>query len=139
MLKRVVSYILVTVFSLMLFAGCSPASDRTNVFNAEKFVDECRILVLSTQYDESNLKDFEIDFIKAVLIQFGKSDFYKNMTDGERETAFNEIGEVLLRYSYGQVKNGFTDKYSVDMNTHKVTCRLKDFQDSEVMWSMPGY
>ena len=61
------------------------------------------------------------------------------MTEQERETALKEICEVLKTYSYGLAKNGFAEDYTVDMKRHNVICRLKDFSDSEVMWSMPGY
>ena len=138
MFKRVIAFLLTFFVMLTLFAGCS-AQDQAQAFDAESFVDDCRILAPASQYDAGKLKNFEIDFIRSVLIKFGKSDYYKNMTEQERETALKEICEVLKTYSYGLAKNGFAEDYTVDMKRHNVICRLKDFSDSEVMWSMPGY
>lgn len=137
MFKRLISFLLAFVIPLILITGCS-ASDQPQVFEAQKFVEDCRILAPASQYDESKLENFEIDFIRGVFTKFGKSDFYKNMTDEEREAAYNELADVLMTYEYGNA-NGFIDEYMVDMSEHKVWCRLKDFTDSEIIWSMPGY
>ena len=41
MFKRVITYILIAVMSLMIFAGCSSAdNDQDKPFNAKEFVDE---------------------------------------------------------------------------------------------------
>lgn len=129
---------LITVLSLALFAGCSPASGD-KVFDAEEFVSDCKILAPASQYDDTKLKSFEIDYVRAVFERFVKSDYYKNMNEEEREAAFNELCNVLMTFSYGNAKTGFIEEYSVDMNKHKILCRLKDFPDSEVLWNIPGY
>lgn len=138
MIKRLLSFMLITVLSLAFFAGCSSAYGE-KTFDAEEFVSDCKLLAPASQYDETKLKSFEIDYVRAVFEKFGKSDFYKNMNDEEREAAFNALCNVLMTFSYGNAKTGFIEEYSIDMNKHKILCRLKDFPDSEVLWNMPGY
>lgn len=140
--KRVITYILITVISLIVFAGCTPANtDQTGPFDAKKFVDECRILVPATRYsaDEEDLKNFEIDFPRTVLDKFGASEYYKNMTDDERKAAFKELTDVLSSYSYGNATNGFMREVSVNMLKHTVSWYIMDFGETEVVWAMPGY
>lgn len=138
MFKRLVSFILTAVIALTLFTGCSSESGQ-KTFDAQKFVDDCRILTPESQYNKSTMKNFEIDFIRNVLTKFGKSDFYKEMSDEEREAAFNDMGKILMTYSYGYAVNGFVEEFSVDMRKHQFFCIIKDFPDAELMWSMPGY
>lgn len=140
MLKKISILILVTVMTLALFAGCSSGdSGKSQTFEADKFVEECRILVPSSQYTEADLKNFEIDFSRAVLNQFAKSDYYKNMTDSEREAALNELGDILTAYSYGNAAGGFVNEFNVNMNDHVISWHIKDFSDINVMWRIPGY
>ena len=137
MFKRVFSVFLVTVISLMLFVGCSSTSNESKEFDAGDFVYECRILVPSSQYDETKLKNFEIDFIRTVFVKFGESDYYKNMTNEEREAAINDIAKVLQTFSYGPSVDGFIDDYKVEMSKHRITCQLKNFKDSETIVRLP--
>ena len=140
--KHVITYILITVISLFVFAGCTPANtNQTEPFDAQKFIDECRILVPATKYsaDEDDLKNFEIDFPRAVLDKFGKSEYYKEMTDDERKAAFKELTEILSTYSYGNAANGFMRDVSVNMLKHTVSWYIMDFGETEVVWAMPGY
>ena len=142
MFKRILSFVLVTVISLILFAGCTPAdSDQSDSFDAKQFIEECKVLAPASRYSDSedDLKDFEIDFPRAVLDKFGKSEYYKNMTEDERKAAFNELTNILSTYSYGNAANGFMSKVSVDMLNHTVSWYIKDFNEDEVIWSMPGY
>ena len=142
MFKRIFSFVLVTVISLILFAGCTPAdSGQSDTFNAEKFIEECRILVPATKYSasEQDLKDFEIDFPRAVLDKFGKSEYYKNMNEDERKAAFKEITGILSTYKYGNATNGFMREVSVNMLKHTVSWYVMDFGETEVVWAMPGY
>ncbi|MBR3341912.1 MAG: hypothetical protein IKG30_09850 [Clostridiales bacterium] len=137
MFKRAVSVFLVTVISLIFFVGCSSASNKSKKFDAGDFVYECRILVPSSQYDETKLKNFEIDFIRAVFQKFGESDYYKNMTNEEREAAINDIAKVLQTFSYGKAATGFIDGYTIDMKNHRINCQLKNFEGSETMVRLP--
>ena len=139
MFKRIVSFILITVMSIAFLSGCSSEPDKPEEFDAAHFVESCRILAPASQYTESDLKNFEIDFVRAVFTKFGKSDYYTSMTDRERENAFNELGNVLETYSYGNAADGFIDNCIVDMNTHEITCQLKGFEDYKIIWAMPGY
>ena len=138
MFKRVLSMIIVAALSVILFAGCT--SSEPEVFDAAHFVDECRILVPSSQYDSSTQKDFRIIFAKAVLDKFGKSDYYKNMTDEERFEALDQIGKVLETYSYGLAEDGFVMNYLINYDEHSVSWTVKGFDDdTNVKWIMPGY
>lgn len=140
MFRKIVSFILVAVLSLILLTGCSTSgSDQPEEFDAAEFIDDCRILVPASRYDEDKLKDFEIDFPRTVLDKFGKSDYYKNMTEDERKATFKELTKILSEYSYGGAKNGFMKEISVNMVQHTVSWYIKDFDDHEVVWSMPGY
>ena len=137
MLKRVLSMIIVAALSVILFTGCT--SSEPEEFDAVHFVDECRILVPSSQYDNSTQKDFRINFVKSILEKFGKSDYYKNMTDEERFEALKQIGKVLETFSYGQAEDGFVMDYLINNDEHSVTWTVKGFDDTNVMWMMPGY
>ncbi|WP_034447471.1 hypothetical protein [Butyrivibrio sp. AE2032] len=140
MFKRVISYILITVMSLVLFAGCSPAEkDENKAFSAPDFVDECRILMPASKYGNMSRDEFAMKFTVTVFEQFGKSDYYKNMTDKERIDALNGLGGVLKTYSYGGVDGGFIDKFSVDSSAHEVTWHIKGDSEIESLWTMPGY
>ena len=142
MFKRILSFVLVTVISLILFAGCTPAdTDQSDSFDAKQFIEECKVLAPASRYSDSedDLKDFEIDFPRAVLEKFGKSEYYKKMNEDEREAAFKEITGILSDYKYGNATKGFMNRVSVDMLKHTVSWYLKDFNDSEVVWAMPGY
>ena len=140
--KRVITCILITLISLVFFAGCTPAkSDQPDSFDAEKFIEECKILVPASKYSssEEDLRNFEIDFPKTVLDKFGKSEYYKNMTEDERKAAFKELTNILSTYSYGNATNGFMREVSVNMLKHTVSWYIMDFGETKVVWAMPGY
>ncbi len=139
MFKRLISFILITVMSLVLFTGCSGNNGGTDSFDAANFIDECKLLVPAKRYSENDLMNFEIDFPKTVLDKFGASSYYKKMTDDERKTAFKEITNILATYSYGNAKNGFMKNISVNMVQHTVSWNIMDFDDTEIVWKMPGY
>jgi len=137
MFKRLVSYILISILSLSLFAGCS--SVKQDVFDAEHFIDECRILVPAAKYTDSDPNDFAINFSTSVFKQFGKSNYYKNMTDNERVEAVYKLGKVLETYSYGTMTDGFVSNFTVNESEHIALWNIKGVDNKEVMWSMPGY
>ena len=137
MFKRILSTILVAALSVILFAGCT--SSKPEKFDAVMFIDECRILVPAAQYSSGPVKEFKLDFAKAVLDKFGKSEYYKNMTDEERFEALEQIGDVLSTYSYGRVEDGFVGDYKINKAEHSVTWTVKYHSDTNVMWLMPGY
>lgn len=140
MFKRLISFILISVLSLVLLAGCSQnGSEEPGTFDAVHFVDECKILVPAKRYDDSRLKDFEIDFPRAVLDKFAESSYYKKMTEDERKSAFQELTKVMSTYSYGNAVNGFMKNCSVNMVQHTVSWNIMDFDDTEIVWKMPGY
>ena len=124
--------------AFVLLAGCSSSDGGNEAFNAEAFVNECRILVPASAYKNSSVSDFEMLFTKTVFEQFCESDYYKAMSDSERETAANEIGNVLLTYSYGNVSGGFIDSIEVDMNLHSIRWHNIHAEYS-MECPMPGY
>ena len=137
MFKRILSTILVAALSVILFTGCS--SGKPEKFDAVLFINECRIAVLPSQYPDTNAKEFKFDFAKNVLDTFGKSDYYKNMTEEQRFEALEQIGEVLETYSYGPAEDGFVWDFTVNKKEHSVSWTVKYYNDTKVMWMMPGY
>ncbi|MBR2597029.1 MAG: hypothetical protein IKE09_00580 [Clostridiales bacterium] len=137
MFKRILTTFLVFALSVVIFSGCNSA--KPEKFDASQFVNECRILVPIAQYANVGERDFKLDFVKTVLDEFSKSDYYKNMTDEERFEALNQIGEVLETYSYGSVTDGFVWDFRVIKEEHSVTWTVKYHSDTCVMWMMPGY
>ena len=137
MFKRILTTIIISVLSVILFAGCT--SSKPEKFDAVMFIDECRILVPSSQYNGGPAKDFKLDFAKAVLEKFGNSDFYKNMTEEERFESLEQIGEVLESYSYGPATDGFVWDFTVNRKEHSVAWTVKYYNDTKVVWMMPGY
>ena len=74
-----------------------------------------------------------------VFDQFGKSNYYKDMSAKEREDAFNSICKVLTTYSYCNVSDGFIDEYTVDIVNREITWHVKGMEeDVDSMWQMPG-
>ena len=139
MLKRFVSYILIAVMSLALFSGCSSAdNDQDKPFSAQEFVDDCRILLPAARYQKMTQNEFAAKYVITVLDQFAKSDYYTNMSNDERENAFNEIGNVLSSYSYGQVSGGFVSDFEVNMKKHEITWFDKSNTEIEMLWTIPG-
>ena len=127
MFKRIISTILTVILSLVLFAGCSSTDSKPKVFEAVSFVDGCRILAPATTYKNYEPDEYAVVFTQNVFDEFIKSDHYKTMTDSERETALNQLADVLKTYSYGNVTDGFIDSFTVDMNSrtikwHNVGC-----------------
>lgn len=117
MFKRFISTILVLIMALVLFNGCSSADNgKPKEFVAASFVDDCRILAPATTYKNYKPAEYAVVFTQNVFDEFVKSDYYKNMTDAEREKAFYELADVLKTYSYGPVTDGFIDTFSVNMN-----------------------
>ena len=137
MFKRILTIIIISVLSVILFAGCT--SSKPENFDAVLFIDECRMLVPAPQYASGPAKEFKLDFAKAVLDKFGKSDYYENMTEEERFEALEQIGEVLDTYSYGRVEDGFVSDFKINKDEHSVTWTVKYHNDTKVMWMMPGY
>ena len=137
MFKRILSTILVAALSVIFFTGCT--SDKPDQFDASQFVNECRILVPVAQYANVGERDFKLDFVKTILDEFSKTDYYKNMTEEERFEALNQIGEVLKTYSYGSVTDGFVWDFRVNKEEHSVTWTVKYHNDTSVIWLMPGY
>ena len=90
-------------------------------------------------YKDSELKDFEINFTTTVFKEFGKSDYYKSMSDSEREDAINALGKVLETLSYGNATEGFVNNFRINKLNHTVLWNVKGYTDAEVMWNMPGY
>ena len=137
MFKRILSTILVAALSVILFMGCT--SSKPEKFDAVLFINECRIAVHPSQYSDANIKEFKFDFAKNVLDTFGKSDYYKNMTEEQRFEALEQIGEVLDTYSYGPGEAGFVWDFSINKEEHSVSWTVKYYNDTKVMWMMPGY
>lgn len=137
MLKRFISTVLVMIMSLVLFAGCSSSHDK-KTFDAQAFVNECKILTPASQYKNVDKSEFALIFTKNVFDEFGKSDYYKDMNDNEREAAFNELANVLMSFSYGNIEDGYIDSYSVRMDKHLVKWHIAG-ADFETEWLMPGY
>ena len=108
MFKKLITLLIVTVLSLALFAGCSADDGKDKPFDANSFVDECRILMPSTRYKNSDPVECATYFTKAVFEQFGKSDYYKNMSDSEKEKALTDICKVLQKYNYCNVDGYIT-------------------------------
>ena len=140
MFKRVITYILIAVMSLIIFAGCSSAdNDQDKPFNAKEFVDDCRILAPESKFKQSEPVDFAAYYTKVVFEQFGKSNYYKEMTAKEREDAFNSICKVLTTYSYCNVPDGFIDEYTVDIVNREILWHVKGMEpDVDSLWQMPG-
>ena len=137
MSRKVFSTILIVFMALILLSGCnSSAKAQDDAFDPAFFVNECKVLVPAKQYQNVTLEEFEACFTKAVLDEFGKSDYYKNMTDAERVAALYEIADILKEYEYGNVKNGFIDSFEVDINRREVTWHNKDAEHS-TLWSIP--
>ena len=137
MFKRILTTIIISVLSVILFAGCT--SSKPEDFDAVLFVNECRIAVPESQYPDDNTRDFKLDFSKNVLETFGRSEFYKNMTEEQRFEALEQIGEVLESYSYGPAADGFVWDFTVNREEHSVAWTVKYHNDTKVMWLMPGY
>ena len=76
---------------------------------------------------------------KNVLETFGKSDYYENMTEEQRFEALEQIGDVLETYSYGPAADGFVWDFYVNKQEHSVSWTVKYYNDTKVMWMMPGY
>ena len=107
--------------ALILLAGCSSKDEETSdVFDAAKFVDGCKILAPAGAYENVPTDEFAMVFTENVFKEFKRSEYYKNMTEEERVAACNEIGEVLKTLSYGTISDGFIDEFSVDPATHSV-------------------
>ena len=140
MFKRLISFILLSVMSLFLLAGCSSNdSDKPEEFDAEHFVEDCKILMPAAKYEDADPKDFMINFTTTVFIRFGKSDYYKNMTEEERIEALNELGKVLETFSYGVAEDGFVTHFRVNKLKHAAVWNVKGYSDADLMWYMPGY
>ena len=137
MFKRVLSMIIVAALSVVLFTGCS--SGKPENFDADQFVKECRLLVPSSQYQSAVTRDFKIDFSKTVMDKFGKSDYYNNMNEEQRFEAIEQLGEVLESFSYGPVTDGFVWDFMLDKTHHTVSWTIKYYNDTKVVWTMPGY
>ena len=137
MFKRILSTILVAALSVILFAGCT--SSKPEKFDAVLFINECRIAVPASLYNDGNTKEFKLDFAKNVLETFGKSDYYENMTEEQRFEALEQIGDVLETYSYGPAADGFVWDFYVNKQEHSVSWTVKYYNDTKVMWMMPGY
>lgn len=137
MFKRILTTIIISVLSVILFAGCT--SSKPEDFDVVLFVNECRIAVPVSQYPDGSTKDFKLDFSKNVLETFGRSDFYKNMTEEQRFEALEQIGEVLESYSYGPAADGFVWDFTVNREEHSVAWTVKYYNDTKVVWMMPGY
>ena len=138
MFKKIFSNILVICLSLTLLCGCS-STDKDKPFDALTFVDECRILYPKKAYSGKEDKEVEMDFTLIVFEKFGKTDYYKNMTDDEREQAIKDICEVFKTYSYGDISNGFIRKYSFDSKKHSLTWTVMASSDTTMEWALPGY
>ncbi len=139
MFRKVITVVIVAVFSLILFAGCSSAGKgKDKPYDARSFVDECRILMPASKYKDADPVECATYFTKAVFEQFGKSDYYKNMSDIQRETAVTDICKVLQKYEYCNIE-GFITGYDVDMSRHEVTWYINGLPDAVNVWIMPGY
>ena len=137
MFKRILSTILVAALSVILFTGC--ASSKPEKFDAVLFINECRIAVLPSMYPDTNTKEFKLDFAKNVLETFGRSDYYKNMNEEQRFEAIEQLGDVLETYSYGPAEDGFVWDFTINKKEHSVSWTVKYYNDTKVMWMMPGY
>lgn len=137
MFKRFISTVLVIVLSLVLFAGCSSSQDKKK-FDAQLFVNECKILTPAGQYKNIAKSEFSMIYTKNVFDEFGKSDYYKHMNDSEREAALNDLANVLMTFSYGSIEGGYIDSYSVKMDKHVVKWHNVG-AEFEMEWLMPGY
>ena len=139
MFRKVITVVIVAVISLILFAGCSSAGKgKDKPYDARSFVDECRILMPASKYKDADPVECATYFTKAVFEQFGKSDYYKNMSDLQRETAVTDICKVLQKYEYCNIE-GFITGYDVDMSRHEVTWYINGLPDAVNVWIMPGY
>ena len=104
MFKRILSTVLVAALSVILFTGC--ASSKPEKFDAVLFINECRIAVLPSMYPDTNSKEFKLDFAKNVLETFGRSDYYKNMTEEQRLSSLakflrHTVTDLLKTVLYG--------------------------------------
>ena len=138
MFKRFISTVLVIVLSLVLFAGCSSSQDKKE-FDAQLFVNECKILTPAGQYKNIAKSEFSMIYTKNVFDEFGKSDYYKNMNEEQRFEAIEQLGEVLETYSYGPAEDGFVWDFTINKKEHSVSWTVKYYNDTKVMWMMPGY
>ncbi|MCR4703791.1 MAG: hypothetical protein K5665_09030 [Saccharofermentans sp.] len=139
MFRKVITVVIVAFFSLILFAGCSSSGKgKDKPYDARSFVDECRILMPASKYKDADPVECATYFTKAVFEQFGKSDYYKNMSDLQRETAVTDICKVLQKYEYCNIE-GFITGYDVDMSRHEVTWYINGLPDAVNVWIMPGY
>ena len=88
--------------------------------------------------EQMGQSEFAEQFVTTVLSRFVKSDYYKNMSESEREEAFVSIGKVLSSYSYGNVSGGFVNDFKVDMKYREIT--WLDIVDStiQLLWTIPG-
>lgn len=92
----------------------------------------------ASKYKDADPVECATYFTKAVFEQFGKSDYYKNMSDLQRETAVTDICKVLQKYEYCNIE-GFITGYDVDMSRHEVTWYINGLPDAVNVWIMPGY
>ena len=121
MSKRFCLSFLTVLISLILLVGCSSSGqDKNDVFDAETFVNECKVLTPAGAYQNTSTEEFAMVFTENVFKEFKKSDYFKNMTEEERVAACYEIGEVLKTFSYGNINGGFIDEFTVDTATHSV-------------------
>lgn len=123
--------------SLAILAGCSSKTKETVPFEANAFVDECKILVPAAQFQTVSVDEFTMDFTKTVFDEFASSDYYAQMSDAERIAAIKELGAVLKTYSYGNV-NGFIEDIQVDAKNHEITWHCVG-AEYDTLWPMPGY
>ena len=137
MFKKIFTNILLICLSLTLLCGCS-SSEKNKEFDAEDFVEDCRVLMPAGLYKNSTVKEYTMSFTDTVFEQFGKSDYYKNMADLQRETAVTDICKVLQKYEYCNIE-GFITGYDVDMSRHEVTWYINGLPDAVNVWIMPGY
>lgn len=138
MSKRVITFILMCFLSLAFLAGCSSKPKETEPFEAERFIDECKVLVPAAQFQTVTVDEFTLDFTKTVFDEFANSDYYSEMSDAERIAAIKELGAVLKTYSYGGVNNGFIESFDVNTKAHEVTWHCVGAQ-YDTLWPMPGY
>lgn len=138
MFKKIFTNILLICLSLTLLCGCS-SSEKNKEFDAEDFVEDCRVLMPAGLYKNSTVKEYTMSFTDTVFEQFGKSDYYKNMSDSERFLALDQLCNVLIGFKYGVVEDGFIEGYLIDMKTHQVSWTLRCNPEVEMIWEMPGY
>ena len=85
-------------------------------FEANAFVDECKILVPAAQFQTVSVDEFTMDFTKTVFDEFASSDYYAQMSDAERIAAIKELDKIeMIRQADGI--------YRLD---HAVTATQKD-------------